>query len=408
MKICLVTPYSEEGPGGGITRHICNVLDSLHRLNHTVVMISGLMRTDSPCPPEVRGTRAVYAKGVPGDTFSPLFWKESLRLFRELDNAVHFDAVISEGSSAFGLRPALAGRPLIALLQQFKPVHMINSAKGISGPRSLASYMLRTLPGAACDMLRSELYFFRGADKVVCGARHMLNRAVALYRIPAERAVYAPFYTDRTLFRRDPCLREEGRRKYGTGGDEFIYLVLGRIQGTKGISTALEAFRTMRRPGKRKTRLIIAGGGSERLVSEYRSFAERHGLAVSLTGQAELEDLPIIYNAADCLIMPSPLIEVLPYVILESMSCGLPVLATRMPGNLELLGPGGAYFRPGDPRELRVLMEKAAGSAAWLENLAASGYERASSIFDEAGFRSAMDSALNGAALQKSLRAEQA
>ena len=49
-------------------------------------------------------------------------------------------------------------------------------------------------------------------------------------------------------------------------------------------------------------------------------------------GWVEKGRLREIYRSADCLVNPS-LYEGMPNVVLEAMACGLPVIASRVPGN---------------------------------------------------------------------------
>ena len=83
--------------------------------------------------------------------------------------------------------------------------------------------------------------------------------------------------------------------------------------------------------------LAIAGDGPERPRIE--ALARRLGLAdrVRLLGRLPQESLPGIYGAADLLVHPS-LREGWPNVLLESMACGTPVLATNFDSVGEIVG----------------------------------------------------------------------
>lgn len=57
-------------------------------------------------------------------------------------------------------------------------------------------------------------------------------------------------------------------------------------------------------------------------------------------------------------------------VIIEAITAGVPVLASRIPGNLGMLGRDyRGYFSPGDERELAGLLDRASRDAAFLEVL---------------------------------------
>jgi teichuronic acid biosynthesis glycosyltransferase TuaC len=83
--------------------------------------------------------------------------------------------------------------------------------------------------------------------------------------------------------------------------------------------------------------LAIAGDGPERPRIE--ALVRQLGLAdrVRLLGRIKQESLPGIYGAADLLVHPS-LREGWPNVLLESMACGTPVLATKFDSAGEIIG----------------------------------------------------------------------
>jgi glycosyltransferase involved in cell wall biosynthesis len=87
------------------------------------------------------------------------------------------------------------------------------------------------------------------------------------------------------------------------------------------------------------------------------------------------EQLPYYYNAADCFVIPSSSGEGLPMVLLEAMSCGLPVVSTITGGTAEIIkeGVNGFLAPPRDPSALanavsKALSQKTASSAIGRKN----------------------------------------
>jgi glycosyltransferase involved in cell wall biosynthesis len=57
-------------------------------------------------------------------------------------------------------------------------------------------------------------------------------------------------------------------------------------------------------------------------------------------------------------------------VIIEAVTSGVPVLASRIPGNVGMLGRDyDGYFPPGDAAHLATMLERASRDAAFLERL---------------------------------------
>jgi glycosyltransferase involved in cell wall biosynthesis len=106
-----------------------------------------------------------------------------------------------------------------------------------------------------------------------------------------------------------------------------------------------------------RARLLIVGEGPARadLVTLSRSL--RLEDKVHFTGP--LEDVPAALCALDLFVLPS-LNEGISNTILEAMATGLPVLATAVGGNSELVEDGvtGRLFAPGDAEALAGLMTR--------------------------------------------------
>jgi glycosyltransferase involved in cell wall biosynthesis len=85
--------------------------------------------------------------------------------------------------------------------------------------------------------------------------------------------------------------------------------------------------------------LAIAGKGPLQLTLQQQ--AESLGLSdrVKFLGFLPDEQLPIAYQAADLMIMPSQSLEGFGLAIVESLACGTPVVCTPVGGMPEILAP---------------------------------------------------------------------
>lgn len=131
--------------------------------------------------------------------------------------------------------------------------------------------------------------------------------------------------------------------KYGLKKGGYV-LAVGRLVPEKGFHDLLLAFAGIDTSWK----LVIAGGADHE--DEYsRGLREKaaHDSRVVLTGFITGGALSEIYSNAGFLVLPS-YHEGLPITILEAMSCNLPVLASRIPANMELLTNEELSFMPGD------------------------------------------------------------
>lgn len=137
-------------------------------------------------------------------------------------------------------------------------------------------------------------------------------------------------------------------------------LFVGRLARQKGVDVLLDALARLR---EQSWRLTIVGDGPERVPLGEQ--AARLGLAerVHFHGWAQREELPGLYRSADAFVFPSH-DEGMPNVVLEAMASGLAIVATRVPGNDELVQGNGTLVPPGDAEAFASALTPLLGDAA--------------------------------------------
>nr|WP_229583002.1 glycosyltransferase [Paracoccus sp. S-4012] len=133
-------------------------------------------------------------------------------------------------------------------------------------------------------------------------------------------------------------------------------LCVARFTPQKLHATLLSAFARLLRQ-RPDARLMLVGNGP--LEPVLRRRAARLGIADAVAFLGRRDDVPDLMARASVLALPSAF-EGLPLVALESMSAGLPVVATRIGGTLEALGPDHPWLVPqGDARALAAALAEA-------------------------------------------------
>jgi glycosyltransferase involved in cell wall biosynthesis len=179
---------------------------------------------------------------------------------------------------------------------------------------------------------RLEAWTSRRAHRVVCVSQAVADFCGSQAAFPRDKlSVIANGI--------DPSGYPPGRRlppgRVGLPEDRRILLFVGRLHRQKAVDWLLSlAPRFLDRLPQHD--LVLAGDGPQRLELEH--LATRRGIAHRIRFLGLRDDIPDLLAAADLLVLPS-LWEGMPNVVLEAMASGLPVVATRAAGVMELLGP---------------------------------------------------------------------
>ena len=186
------------------------------------------------------------------------------------------------------------------------------------------------------------------------GRQAMLDRRAA----PAHRIRVMPNGIDLHRFRPDAEKRRVMRERLACGPDSRLVLNVGRLVPEKAQHHLIVAFAALEQeaPTGNTLRLLVAGDGPLRAALQARIDAQGLGSKVALLGARS--DVPDLMNAADLFVLSSKL-EGLPLVVAEAMACGLPVVATDVPGIRALLHEPAGIVPAGDIAGLTAAMGRA-------------------------------------------------
>jgi sugar transferase (PEP-CTERM/EpsH1 system associated) len=125
--------------------------------------------------------------------------------------------------------------------------------------------------------------------------------------------------------------------------DSLLIGCVGRLEAVKDQLTLVQAFNELclHRPDDKRLRLVLIGDGS--LRDKIKGLVAQEGILDRVWLAGTREDVPQLLSALDVFVLPS-LAEGISNTILEAMACGLPVVATRVGGNEELVVGGETGF----------------------------------------------------------------
>jgi glycosyltransferase involved in cell wall biosynthesis len=156
-------------------------------------------------------------------------------------------------------------------------------------------------------------------------------------------------------------------------------LFVGRLVHQKGLDLLLPALAQLQ---QLPWELVIIGDGPQR--EPLQQMAAELGLAerIRFAGWQRGADLEAEYQHANLFVLPSRH-EGMPNVVLEAMASGLPVLATRIAGNEELVLPGetGELVPPENSAALQSALEHLLPDASLRQRMGKAGRARVEAHF---------------------------
>lgn len=199
---------------------------------------------------------------------------------------------------------------------------------------------------------RSGLYpkFVRllllNCNRILTLSRQSMREIVGL-GLPEKKVSIFTYWVNQNIF--SPQNKTKAREILRLPKDKFICFFVGRLVGVKGVKELLSAAKIT----KEVTFVIAGDGPMENLVRSW----ERRLKNLIFVGSIENNRLPLYYNAADVLVVPSTHEEGFGRVILESLSCGTPVIGSRRGAIPEAMDDTVGIFIDVTPKKIKKALE---------------------------------------------------
>ncbi len=154
----------------------------------------------------------------------------------------------------------------------------------------------------------------------------------------------------------------------GVEEDAFNLVFVGRPEPRKGLEVLLRALPLVREKHP-EVRLLVVGAGEPE---------DRHAGVVWL-GRLPDALIPAAYRSARIMVSPALGMESFGIVLIEAMACGVPVVASDIPGYRAVVEDGmqGLLFPPGDHTALAAVLSRLIEDGDERERMAAAAAERA-------------------------------
>jgi glycosyltransferase involved in cell wall biosynthesis len=291
--------------------------------------------------------------------------------------ATAYDVLVVRGTRVLGLPGLVAARA------SRKPVVLQPEVNGeLTGEvYTWGTALDRPLARGAIGLaVQARNRLLRDADAFVAMSR-LIHDEIVGCGIDPQRVRHIPHGVDMDRFR--PATAEERaelRRRLGLPADTPIVTFTGRLLRGKGLETLLEAFQEL------GAQLLIVGSGSGQALSveeQVRERVARSDLAGRVIMTGRVENVEDYLRASDVFAFPS-VFEGLGLSLIEAQACGLPCVASRTGGIVDVIEDGrtGLLVNPGHVTELAAALRALIDDDSKRSAMGAAARERALERFD--------------------------
>ena len=276
-----------------------------------------------------------------------------------------------------------AYRPHIVHSRNWGAIEAVPAARLAGVPivvHSEHGYEMETLDGLPERRRLFRRAIYAMADAVFTVTEELREYHARQARISPSRIRVIHNGIDTELFTRRPQDQGSGREKFGIGADSLVVGSVGRLVPIKDHATLLKAAEVLVRRGV-NVHVLLAGSGPE-LIRHQQYLENSTALSGRVSFLGASDNVPAVLNALDVFVLSS-VSEGMSNTLLEAMACSLPVVATRVGGNTEVIGDGGSglLFAPGDVDGLAQHLERLARNEVLGRNLGLSARQRVVSLF---------------------------
>lgn len=280
------------------------------------------------------------------------FTKRAINLFHRLNRAHKFDLIHLNGTYPITRH---FGLPTVCTIHgpgNLKQMRMLLQLKKFKSVNDATFLFLKSPMGFLCDLGTTKV-----SDKIICPSPSLVADLSSRwdYIGAKEKFCVIPNGVDLKQFDSVENLPASVLTNYGIEKENFV-LYMGSLSFLKGVDYLIEAFKKVQKRHP-TLKLVIAGRGD---FEPYLRKIACHMKRVVFLGFVDSIRLKkLLYEASLAVVLPSPVYETAPMVILEALSCNKPVIATNIGGNPYMIrhGENGFLSKPRDSENLANLID---------------------------------------------------
>ena len=131
------------------------------------------------------------------------------------------------------------------------------------------------------------------------------------------------------------------REKYNIPKDDFLLIYVAEFSKRKNQKFLIDSIKSLISEGYDSIKLLLLGDGI--LLNDMKQYSKTLGIENNIIFKGYIKEVCDYYQISDICVSSSR-IEGLPFNVMEAMSTGLPVIASKIKGHIDLVDPGENGF----------------------------------------------------------------
>lgn len=181
---------------------------------------------------------------------------------------------------------------------------------------------------------------------VIVASNIMANHMIKTFGVPHERIRLIPRGVDLARFKfRDPSTHKP---------EGYTIGMVSRLTTLKGHPDFIKAVTILKEHIPRLKVIVVGDSPRPKYREDLESLARRLGLSKTVEFIGAKEDVPMVMSSLDVIASATITPEAFGRVVIEAQASGVPVVATRVGGVVDIIEDGvtGLLTRPQDPRDM--------------------------------------------------------
>lgn len=356
MNVCVFTRITDQHRiKGGMELHCKVISEGLIKRNHNVTIIT-TAHPDGVEYEEKEGVKIHYLKNTMSGLYTKQFGQLSIKRFEELQHTEKFNVIWSQSAGGYYYIRKLKSKhqiPIVTILHgtslgQLKSNFIISSSF-----RNWIGLITKRLPWYIFYYFWWGFPLLHNSDSIIAVSKEIERAVQKEYFVQAKKIYTIYNGVDLSLFSPSRKNGRSIRKKYGINENDQVLLLLGKTEKAKGMHLSIQAMPKVLQVFP-NVKLLIVGKGP--YLKTLETLADKLDVLqnVIFCGFVPNKETPSYYNACDIYLNPTLLIEACPFVTIEALATGKPVIASRIGAIKSIINDGetGFLIKPGDFRDL--------------------------------------------------------